>query len=170
MRFLVRTLFFAVLMGVGGFSHGAEPLPQPKGDVVLTVSGSIEQTNAPGRAEFDKEMLEALGQESLTTTFSMSGKTHLFEGVPLRAVLERVGAEGTAIQASALNDYEIDIPWSDLKYEPLIAMKADGQVLKLRDKGPLWIVYPRDDHKVLQDDIYDSRWVWQLKRLHVERP
>jgi hypothetical protein len=38
----------------------------------------------------------------------------------------------------------------------------------MRDKGPLWIAYPRDFNKVLQDSRYDARWVWQLNKLHVE--
>ena len=166
------TFLVSVIAFVGGWmpAHAAEPLSPAKGTVLLTISGNIEQTNAPGRAEFDRDMLEALGRKSFKTTFVMSGKTHLFEGVSLRAVLERIGSKGTVIRASALNDYEIDIPWDDLKYDPLIAMSADGEVLKLRDKGPLWIVYPRDDHSSLRDDIHDSRWVWQLNRLRIVRP
>lgn len=88
--------------------------------------------------------------------------------MPLRAVLERAGARGKVMTASALNDYEISIPFEDLQFEPLLAMKVDGQVLTVRDKGPLWIVYPRDAHEVLDDVKYYSRWVWQLNRLHVE--
>jgi hypothetical protein len=41
-------------------------------------------------------------------------------------------------------------------------------VMTMRDKGPLWIVYPRDDYSVLHDARYDSRWVWQLNKLHIE--
>ncbi|MGO4526574.1 hypothetical protein AB4097_17130 [Microvirga sp. 2MCAF35] len=151
-------------------SYAAEPLPSASGEILLTVTGEIEATNAPGRAEFDRAMLEALGRKSLTATFVISGKAHRFEGVPLRAVLDRVGGKGATIRASAWNDYEVDIPWDDLKYDPLLAMSADGQVLTLRDKGPLWIVYPRDDHSALRDDLHDSRWVWQLNRLRVVRP
>lgn len=167
---LAFLLFGMILLGGSAPSRAAEPLPPAKEAVLLTVSGNIEQTNAPGRAEFDKAMLEALGRKSLRATFVMSGKNHLFEGVPLRAILERVGGRGGAIRASALNDYEIDIPWDDLKYDPLVAMAVDGQPLKVRDKGPLWIVYPRDDHSALRDDIHDSRWVWQLNRLQIVPP
>ncbi len=148
--------------------HATEPLPQPTGPVLLTISGSIGQTNAPGQARFDREMLEALGLASLKTGYVVLDQPQLFEGVPLQAVLERVEARGTKMTALALNDYEIVIPFEDLKFAPLVAMKADGQPLKIRDKGPLWIVYPRDDYKVLQDIRYDSRWVWQLNRLHIE--
>jgi len=151
-------------------SHATEPLPPAKGTVLLTISGAIEQTNAPGRAEFDRDLLEALGQKSLKATFVLTGKTQLFEGVPLRAVIERVGGKGTVIRASALNDYAVNIPWDDLRYDPLIAMSADGQPLQIRDKGPLWIVYPRDEYSALRNDIHDDRWVWQLNRLQILRP
>lgn len=151
-----------------GASLAAEPLPTPKGPVLLTVSGNVKLTNAPGAAQFDREMLEAFQPASLTTRSAWSEGTQLFEGVSLRAILERVGAEGQIIRASALNAYEAEIPFSDLQYEPLLAMRLDGQPLKMRDKGPLWLVYPRDAHDVLQDVIFDTRWVWQLNRLHID--
>jgi hypothetical protein len=161
-------LILAALLGWALPVHASEPLPQPAGPVLLTISGNIGQSNAPGQARFDREMLLALGTASLTTGYVVLDRPQLFEGVPLQAVLERVEAKGTKMTAVALNDYEIVIPFEDLKFDPLIAMKADGQPLKIRDKGPLWIVYPRDDYKVLQDIRYDSRWVWQLNRLHIE--
>lgn len=170
---MLRLLFLLSAMAfIGGWapSRAAEPLPPAKGTVLLTVSGAIEQMNSPGRAEFDRDMLEALGLKTLKATFVLSGKTHLFEGVPLRAVMERVGGKGSVIRASALNDYAVNIPWDDLQYDPLIAMSADGQRLQIRDKGPLWIVYPRDDYSALRDDIHDDRWVWQLNRLQILRP
>ena len=146
----------------------AEPLASPKGPVILTISGAVEQTNSAAGAQFDKEMLESLGHASIKTTSQVSDIPQLFEGVPLRAVLERVGAKGKAIRASALNDYVDILPFEDLKFEPLLAMRVDGRALTMRDKGPLWIVYPRDDYKALQDVRYDSRWVWQLNKLHIE--
>jgi hypothetical protein len=155
-------------MGVSGLSYAAEPLPMPMGPVVLTVSGKIERTNSNGAALFEMEMLEALGKASFATRSELSEVPQLFEGIPLRALLERVGAQGKSLRASALNDYVAVIPMEDLEFEPLLATKVDGRVLTIRDKGPLWIAYPRDRHKVLQDARYDARWVWQLNKLRVE--
>lgn len=168
MRCVMLLGILAVTLGLSSVAQAAEPLPMPKGPVLLTVSGKIEQTNAQGQARFDREMLEALGISSIETETVFTDSRQRFEGVPLRAVLERVGARGGTIRARALNDYEITIPMTDLKYNPLLAMKANGELLKMRDKGPLWIVYPRDDYSALLEKIYDSRWVWQLNRLHVE--
>jgi hypothetical protein len=155
------------LVGAGS-AFAVDPLPLPQGTVLLTISGEIEQTNAPGQARFDRAMLEALGHLSYTTSSEVSDKPMKFEGVPLRAVLERVGAKGTTMKATALNDYKVAIPMVDLQFEPILAMKVEDKIITARDKGPLWIVYPRDQRPVLQDVKYDSRWVWQLIKLHVE--
>lgn len=161
-------LSFLVFVGLGSLSFAAEPLPPVKGPVILTISGKIERTNSPAGAQFDKEMLESIGRASITTRSEVSAVPQVFDGVPLRAVLERVGATGKAMRATALNDYVIVIPFEDLQFEPILAMQVDNRVLTVRDKGPLWIAYPRDAHKVLQDIRYDSRWVWQLTKLNIE--
>ena len=114
-------------------------MSKPVRTVVLTVSGKIEQTNGAGVALFDRQMLEALGKASFTTRSEVSDVPQLFEGVPLRALLERVGAQGEAIRASALNSYVALIPMKDLEFEPILTTKVDGRVLTIRDKGPLWI-------------------------------
>ncbi|MET0530776.1 MAG: molybdopterin-dependent oxidoreductase [Microvirga sp.] len=132
------------------------------------MSGNIEQTNAPGQARFDREMLESLGQKVIETGTAFTDGTSRFEGAPMRAVLQRVGAKGQSIKATALNSYEIVIPWEDLKYDMILAMRSNGTLLTARDKGPLWIIYPRDEHSVLKHEVYDSRWTWQLSKLHVE--
>lgn len=158
----------AFLLAGSVSASAAEALPRPQGPIVLTISGNIAQTNAPGQAQFDKAMLEALGRASYTTSSEVSLAPMIFEGVPLRAVLERVGANGKSMKATALNAYQVTIPMEDLQFEPILAMKVEGKVITPRDKGPLWIVYPRDQQPVLQDVKYDARWVWQLNKLHVD--
>ena len=54
------------------------------------------------------------------------------------------------------------------RFDVLVATHMDGERLQPSDKGPLWIVYPRDHHQELQDIRYDYRWVWQLIRLDVQ--
>ena len=168
MRYVMMIGMLATLLGGIGVVSAAEPLPRPQGPVLLTISGKIRQTNADGAAQFDRQMLEALGQTSFKTSSALSDKPQVFEGIPLRAVLDRVEAEGTSLVASALNNYKASIPWNDLSYDPILAMRVDGQVLRLRDKGPLWIVYPRDARVEVQTQEHDSRWVWQLNKLQVE--
>ncbi|VTR27376.1 Uncharacterised protein [Serratia fonticola] len=43
----------------------------------------------------------------------------------------------------ALNDYYIDVPISDVaKYNMILAYKMGGEMLKVRDFGPLFLIYP----------------------------
>ena len=82
---------------------------------------------------------------------------------------DRVGADGKTVTASALNDYTIDIPMEDfVRYDVLVATHMNGERLQPSDKGPFWIVYPRDGHSDLQDIRYDYRWVWQLIQLKIK--
>ncbi|MDN2565615.1 molybdopterin-dependent oxidoreductase [Aquibium sp. A9E412] len=145
-----------------------EDLRQPDGAVVLEVAGRIERTNREGAAAFDRAMLEALPPARLETTTVVTDGVRRFDGFYMRDLLDRLGAQGETVRASALNDYAIDIPITDfMRFDVVVATHMDGERLEPRGKGPLWIVYPRDDHAELQDLRYDYRWVWQLDRLEV---
>ena len=150
-------------------AYALDPLPPPQGPVILVVSGNIAVTNAGENAEFDREMLYALGMSKVETTTSWTDGTQVFEGVLARLVLDRVGASGTQLVATALNDFVAPVPMSDLqKYDVLLATIMNGKQMEISDKGPIWIVYPRNDNPELQDTKYNDRWVWQLRELRVE--
>ena len=167
-----RTFVLAVGLSLGlagATAARAEPLPQPAGPVLLKVTGRIRNTNADGAARFDRTMLEALGTQRLATSTAWTAGRTEFEGVLARDLLDAVGAEGNEVLATALNDYAVAIPLAELRrYPVLLALKMNGQYLKVMDKGPVWIVYPRDQNKELQDSLTDKKWVWQLRELHIE--
>lgn len=147
----------------------AMEISQPSGKVILTVSGKIENTNRPGAADFDLEMLEALGTEALSTTTSWTDGIQEFSGIPLRKVMSAVGARGKTVEAIALNDYTYEIEIEDFSRFPVIlATKLNGRPLKVRDKGPLWIVYPLDDFREPEQIQIERRMVWQLRQLIVK--
>ena len=169
----VRTLAFVLCVAgaiaAAGRASAADPLPRPQGRVVLTVAGKIANTNAEGEARFDFAMLESLGGRTLTTTTPWTDGRQSFTGVLMRDLMTRVGAFGTHVRAVALNDYSYVIDLSDFdKYPVLLAHTQNGERLRIRDKGPLWIVYPRDEFAELADKPVEPRMVWQLQRLVVE--
>ncbi|HEY8576170.1 MAG TPA: molybdopterin-dependent oxidoreductase [Devosia sp.] len=146
-----------------------EPLPAPTGDVILVVRGNVEVTNSEEGAAFDRDMLTALGETEIRTSTPWTDGVQVFTGVLARTVFERVGAEGTTVAAAALNDYTVEVPMEDFQnYDVLLATAMNGEELRVSDKGPLWIVYPRDDQRALQDRRLHDRWVWQLKSLSVQ--
>lgn len=146
----------------------AQRLAEPSGRVILEISGKIANTNAPNRARFDLKSLEALGITKITTSTPWTEGKKVFEGIRLRDLLQAVGADGATITPVALNDYKLDIPREDFdKYPVILAYRMDGEELRVRDKGPLWIVYPRDEFPELDNRLIRSRWVWQVKELMV---
>lgn len=119
-----------------------------------------------GRAFYGVEDLAALPQHKIVTHTSVTDGPQVFVGPLMRDVMADAGLEVDTITATALNDYEIAIPTSDFtRFNVIAALSMNGEALTPRDKGPVWIVYPRDDHTELQDIRYDYRWVWQLIRI-----
>lgn len=148
--------------------HAADRLALPRDKVILSVSGRIEAFNKNGAAEFDRSMLEALGTESFETTTPWYNGPVRFEGVRMRKLMQTVGASGKVVTAVALNDYTTDIPIADFEhYGVLLAMKRDGNDMPVRDKGPLFIVYPYDSKPELKSQKFYSRSAWQVSKLEV---
>jgi len=161
-----RWLLATALAGVLGT---ALALPAPKQRVVLSLSGHITHRNAGAQADFDLEMLEALPQHSFTTQTPWDKTPRKFTGPLLRDVLEAAGAQGQVLHAVALNDYKVDIPAQDAQqFDVIVAHHIDDQPMRVRDRGPLFIVYPYDTDPVLRNGRFFSRSIWQLRRLDVQ--
>jgi hypothetical protein len=138
---------------------------ESENDVLLEITGNI----AGDSVDLDREALEALPTTTLTTSTVVTDGTHKFTGFLMRDLLDRLEATGHQVVATALNDYVVDIPMSDFQdFDVIVAYSMDGEPLRRDGKGPLWIVYPRDDNEALQDIRFDYRWVWQLYHLDVQ--
>jgi hypothetical protein len=148
---------------------GAAMLAVPADKPILAISGKISDTNKDGTAVFDRAMLEALGMTSFTTNTPWYKEPVKFEGVPLDKLMSAVGASGDRIVVVALNDYSAELPMEDAKkYNVMLALKRDGEYMSVRDKGPLFIVYPFDSNPDLKNQKFYSRSVWQIARIEVK--
>lgn len=155
--------------GLPMLSAAASDLPESSGDVILIVEGNIRSTNGAGRAQFDRAMLGMLGSHHIFTSTPWTDGVIDFEGVLISDVLAAVDAQGTALEATALNDYKVKIDVADLqKYPVIIAMSADGKPLTRRDKGPLWVIYPLDDYPEIEHMGKLWNMIWQLNRIVVQ--
>ncbi|MBA85574.1 molybdopterin-dependent oxidoreductase [Thalassobius sp. S69A] len=143
-------------------------LATPEGKVVLTVSGTISETNAGDTAQFDMAMLRALPAQEITTSTIWTAGDQTFVGVALKDLAQAVGAEGAILRSYAINDYSVDIPASDaIEGGPIIAYQLNGAAMSVRDKGPLWIVYPYDSASSYRTEVIYSRSIWQLDRIQI---
>ncbi|WP_333850191.1 molybdopterin-dependent oxidoreductase [Leclercia sp.] len=164
MRLIVMLLSFVVAT-----QAWAGELPKPAGKVLLTLSGNIQNTNENGKAVFDVASLEKLGLVSFETTSPWYNGRTTFTGVPLRKLMDYVGAKGSIVKITALNDYTTVIPLNDFrKYNVILALKINGEYMRIRDKGPLFIVYPYDSMPELNNQIFYSRSAWQVSKMSIE--
>jgi hypothetical protein len=146
----------------------AAVLALPLEKKILTISGKIASTNDGDTAVFDRPMLEALGSDRFETVTPWYSGEVKFEGVRMDTLMRHVGATGDNVLATALNDFSTEIPVSDFsRFGVLLALKRDGNYMSVRDKGPLFIVYPYDSSPELKAQKFYSRSAWQVAKLLV---
>jgi len=128
----------------------------------------LQVQSSSGETSFTEEDFAALPQSVLRTHTAWTKGQHEFRGVALKDLLQAAGfdaasLEGRRLRLRALNEYEVEIPAEDGRiYNPLLARSMDGTPMLRSDKGPLWLVYPRDQFPELHDQRFDHRWAWQL--------
>ncbi len=155
-----KTVFAALALAVAS--------PALADETILTVSGDVGAPEQGGDWTFTMESLRALPSTGFQTTTIWTEGAEVFEGVSLDVLLDHVGAADGTIEAVALNDYAVTIPTDDAVQDgPIIAYARDGDAMSVRDKGPLWIVYPFDDNEDYKTEEYYSRSIWQLDRLRI---
>ena len=161
-------LHIALLAGTLAMATSAFALDKPTGDPILTVTGHVSVKNSSDGAQFDLSMLEHLdGRKASMETPWTSGKTEL-SGPYLRAVLKAAGASGKKLVIKALNDYSAEVPIEDAdKLDTILAVRMNGDEMSVRDKGPVFLVYPFDKDHELYNEKYFSRSVWQIKQIEV---
>ena len=150
-------------------SHVALALDKPTGPVMLTVEGNISAPNQGAKAQFDMAMLEKLPQHTFTTQTPWEPKPVKFSGPLLKDVLAAVKASGSQLTAVALNDYKISLPVTDAtQFGVMLAYRMNDEVLSVRTKGPLFVIYPFDSQAELKSAKHYERSIWQLKAIDVQ--
>lgn len=154
---------------IAAISTPAWALQPATGDVVLTISGKIGESNRNNTAVFDLEMLQKLPQQTLVTKTPWDKNPTKFTGPLLRDVLSAVKSHGNTLTALALNDYKTTIPAEDAAlFDVIVAHRIDDMPISIRTKGPLFIIYPFDSKPELKSSKYYGRSAWQLKSIKVD--
>ncbi len=96
----------------------------------------------------------------------MDGRPADLGGVRLSRVLDAVGAKGTAVLATALNDYSGEIGMDLIGNPPGPARHPCRWQADAADKAPLWLIYPWTiiPNFLERDDLL---WAWQLATIDV---
>lgn len=167
---LPRTILLSILLFlVPALAQAQDTLPAPTGEVLLTVTGDIAATNAEEAALFDLAMLEGLGITTFETTTTWTEGPQVFDGVAVATLMAALGVEDGTLTATAINDYSVEMPVTEmLASDAIIAFRQNGAEMSVRDKGPLWIVYPYDSDPEYRSETTYARSIWQLNRIAVE--
>ncbi|NKE44195.1 molybdopterin-dependent oxidoreductase [Roseomonas frigidaquae] len=151
-----------LLAALAGERALAQPRPPRH---ILRVSGRIEGAE---RA-FSLAELEALGMQDIATRTTWTGPDVLrFSGVPLASLLRACGASGTTLRIHALNDYAVNVPVEDATENgALLATRQGGMPLRIRDRGPIWLIYPWTERPELDAPVFRDRAIWQIRQIDV---
>ena len=147
-----------------------DAVPHLAGPVVLTVTGLDPIDYPGGQATFDVPALQALGEITITTSSIWTQGKHSFSGTPLSALLRHLKVKDGKLSLHAINDYALEMPSDAVADDaPILAYDMDGAPMPVRDKGPIWVIYPFDDNSEYRSDTIFARSVWQLDRIDVLR-
>jgi hypothetical protein len=170
MNAITRRSLGGLLLAMAGQTQvrASGALPLPSGKAILTISGTISNPNSGQTVLLDRPTLESVGMDGFETGTPWYTGHVRFDGVPMTRLMQAVGATGTVVRATALNDYTTDIPLADFeRFGVLLAIKRNGEYMPVRDKGPLFIIYPFDRFPELQTHQYYSRAAWQVASLAI---
>ena len=147
-----------------------DPIPAPRGDVILTVAGAIGTMNHGNTLRMDLATIESIGLVEYKVLDPFENRETLFRGVLMRDLLNtwQVDAAATILDMVALNDYHVDVPIALLREKPvLFALQADGKYMRPDYRGPAMLVFPYGYYKFRRplDDVY---WIWQIKAITVK--
>ncbi|MEP3246771.1 MAG: molybdopterin-dependent oxidoreductase [Sneathiella sp.] len=163
---LFMTILSLILLPTGlSFS-----LEKPTSAILLEISGNISVFNTDmKKAVFDRSLLRQFKRVTIQTHTPWTDGLTTFEGILIRDILQAVGAQGQTIEATAINDYSVPIPIKDfMNHDVILADTRNGTTMSVRDKGPLWIIYPWDSNPELRTEIYHSRSIWQLHQITIK--
>lgn len=159
---LKRALGVGVLLFIAGVAVANEPVSDA--DPVLTVSYQ-------GKSHaFSMAALQAMPSETVATETPWTDGMRSYRGVPLAHLLKTVQAKNVqSMKVTALNDYHAVVDYPAIqKYPVILAYEADGKVMRVRDKGPLWLLYPLSDYEALRVPKRHSEMVWQVRTIEIE--
>lgn len=130
-------------------------------DLVLTVRSLTGAVHTYRRSD-----LALMRHVTFATTTIWTEGRHEFSGVPLSDILKDAGVLVGNVDLYAANDYVATVPLNEIEPDiPIVADLLDGEPMSLRDKGPLWVVYPYDSDPKYQSETTYTRSVWQLVRI-----
>lgn len=140
----------------------ADGVPEPSGEVVLTV------TTTDATHDWDHATLGLLEQHDLAIIEPFVEEEHTYTGPLWADVLRASGVDLGAAETAelrALDDFVADIPVTASALDGLVlARLEDGEQIPVADGGPVRLVFPPDN--ATGDNV--NNWIWSIRHAAVE--
>lgn len=152
---------------VSSSSHPVVSSVSKNDDTVLVIQATANSGCTNNTLQLSETSLLGLPQQQFKTHHSWSAEAETFSGPLLEDVIKIACGDATKINLKALNDYSVDVDFTVAKsFRPIVAHSINGSRLSVRDKGPLWIMVPSDDLKVVSKEM-DGMLIWQLSDITI---
>lgn len=159
---LKRLIVTLILTSLAGIGIASDALPPATETPILTI-------RADG-AEYPLDLtgLRTLPQDEFVTETIWTDGPQTFTGVRMTEILNLLGTTEGTMTLIAANDYQITIPIADFTDDgALLAYERNGSPMTLRDKGPIWLVYPYDADPKFRTEVTYANSIWQLDRISI---
>jgi hypothetical protein len=114
----------------------------------------------------DLAALDALPQQTFSTATPWTTGVQEFSGPPLGELAALGGQSVVKAEVTALNDYSAEVPAEDWQeHGAVLVSRQNGETMRVRDKGPFWVLYPIDSDPALDSQLYHARMVWQVREI-----
>jgi hypothetical protein len=62
----------------------------------------------------------------------------------------------------------VEVPAADAEIaDVIVAYRMNGEYMRVRDKGPMWLIYPLTSQPELDTEATHAKMIWQLKSLEL---
>lgn len=133
-------------------------------EAILTVNSVVD-----GRSvSFTYEELLALPQTEFRTGTIWTSDVDSYAGPSLVAVLDAAEMPLDNLRIYAINDYNVELPTDRISADaPVLALQVNGRPFSIREKGPIWLLFPFDDDDSYRTEDHFALSVWQLQQIDV---
>lgn len=133
-------------------------------EAILTVNSGVD-----GRSvSFTYEELLALPQTEFRTGTIWTSDVDSYAGPSLAAVLDAAEMPHDDLRIYAINDYNVEFPADRISADaPVLAVQVNGNPFSIREKGPIWLLFPFDDDDNYRTEDHFALSVWQLQQIDV---
>lgn len=111
--------------------------------------------------------IQSLPETTYITELPWGEGKSAFTGVKLATLLTHAyGSIPEQVDIIALNNYHALMSREDIvNYQPILAYQKDKRYMKVRNKGPYWVVYPLHLYPELNRLKYQAQMVWQVSEI-----